>query len=59
MEPQVLQDFRDQKDLLVEWACQEHLERKVCLASLAHKVHLAYLEKKVQKEQKGKQAHLA
>lgn len=58
-EPQVLQDFLDQKDQLVEWACQDHLERKVCLESPAHRASLAYLERKEPKGRRGRQAGLA
>lgn len=58
-EHQVLQDFLDQKDRLVEWACQDHLERKVCLESPARRGPLAYLERKEQKGRRGKQAGLA
>lgn len=49
----------DPKDQLEEWACQVHLEKKVCLASLAHRASLAYLERKGQKERKGGQVCLA
>lgn len=55
----MLQDFPDLKDQLVEWACQEHLERKVCLESPAHRAFLAYLETKEQKGIKDRQACLA
>lgn len=58
-EHQVLQDFLDQKDRLVEWACQDHLERKVCLESPARRGPLAYLERKERKGRRGKQAGLA
>lgn len=46
MEPQVLQDFLDQKDQLVEWACQGRLEKKVCLEYPARRGFLAYLARK-------------
>lgn len=59
MGPQVLRDFLDPKDRLVEWACQEHLEKKVCLASLACRASLAHLEKREQKERKGRRVYLA
>lgn len=36
-------DFLDQKDQWVEWACQEHLEKKVCLESPAPRGSRAYL----------------
>lgn len=55
----MLQDFLDQKDRLVGWVCQEHLEKKVCLESLAHRGSLAYLEIKEQKGRKARQAYLA
>lgn len=58
-ESQVLQDFLDQKDRLVEWDCQDHLERRVCLESPAHRGPLAYLERKEQKGRRGRQAGLA
>lgn len=55
----MLQDFLDQKDRLVEWACQEHLAKKACLESPAHRGSLAYLERKEQKGRKGRPADLA
>lgn len=58
-EPQVLQDFLDPKDRLVEWACQGHLERKVFPESPAHRGSLAYLERKEQKGRRGRPVCLA
>lgn len=55
----MLRDFLDPKDLLVAWACQEHPEKKVCLAFPAHRASLAYLERKEQKERKDRRVHLA
>lgn len=59
METQVLRDFLDQKARLVEWACRDYLEKKVCLESPAHRGSPAYLERKEQKGRKGRQAGLA
>lgn len=44
---------------MVEWACQEHLEKKVCLGSPAHRASLAYPGRKEPKERKGRWASLA
>lgn len=55
----MLQDFPDLKDQLVEWACQEHLEKKVCLESPAHRGFPAYRETKERKGIKDRQACLA
>lgn len=55
----MLQEFLDQKDQLVEWACQEHLEKKVCLESLVPRASLAYPGRKDPKGRKGRQADLA
>lgn len=52
-------DSLDPKDQLEEWACQVRLEKKVCLASLAHRVSLAHLERREPKERKGSQVYLA
>lgn len=52
-------DSLDLKDQLEEWACQVCLEKKACLASLAHRVSLAYLERREPKERKGSQVYLA
>lgn len=53
------QDSLDPKDRLVEWACQGHLEKKVCLESPARRASLAYRGRKEQKERKGRRAYLA
>lgn len=58
-EPRVLLDSLGPKDQLVEWAYRERLEKKVCLESLAHRVSLAYLGRKEQKERRGRLAFLA
>lgn len=58
-EPQVPQASLGLKDLLVEWACQEPRERRACLASLAPRASLAYLERKEPKERRGRQVCLA
>lgn len=58
-EPQVLQDFLDPKDRLVEWACQDPPERKVCLESPAPRGSLAYLERKEPKGRRDRPACLA
>lgn len=52
-------DSLDPKDQLEEWACPVRLEKKVCLASLAHRVSLAHLERREPKERKGSQVYLA
>lgn len=44
---------------MAEWACQEHLGKKVCLESLARRGSLAYLVAKEQKGRKDRQAYLA
>lgn len=49
----------DPKDQLEEWACQVHLEKKVCPASQAHRVSPAHLERREPKERKGSQVCLA
>lgn len=54
MEHQGLQDSLDRKDPLVEWACQEHLGRRACLASPAHRASPVYLERKGPKERRGR-----
>lgn len=43
----------------MEWACQEHLGRRACLASLAHRASPAYLERKGPKETRGRRVCLA
>lgn len=52
-------DSPDPKDQSEEWACQVYLGKKVCLASLANRVSLAYGERKEQKERKDSQVYLA
>lgn len=52
-------DFLDPKDQLEEWACQVYLEKKECLASLAHRASLAHLDRKGLKERKGSPVCLA
>lgn len=56
METQVLRAFPDQKDRLGEWACQDYLEKRVCLESPAPRASLASLERKEPKGRKGRQA---
>lgn len=43
----------------MEWACQDYLEKRVCLESLALRGSLAHLERKEQKGKKDRQAYLA
>lgn len=59
MEHQVLPGYQDQKDQLEEWACQEHLEKRACLASPANRASLAPLERKEQRERRDRQVYLA
>lgn len=55
----MLRAFPAPKDRSVEWACQEPLERRVCLESPARRASLAYLERKEPKERKGRRVSLA
>lgn len=57
--PQAPLDSQDQKDLLVEWVCQELLEKKACPASPGHRASLAHLERKGPKERRGSRVCLA
>lgn len=59
MGPQVLLDSLDLKAPSVAWACQEPLEKKVCLASLALRACLAYLERREPKERRARRVCLA
>lgn len=57
--PRGLQGSLGPKDRLVEWACQEHPEKKACLGSPARRASLAYPGRKAQRARKGRQASLA
>lgn len=52
-------DSLDPKDQLEEWACQVHLDRKVCQASPANRASPAYLERRGQRERKDSRVYLA
>lgn len=49
----------DRKEQLVEWACQEPLEKRACLASLASRASPAHLERKGRRERRDRQVCLA
>lgn len=49
----------DLKERLVEWACQEPLEKRACLASPASRASPAHLERKGPRERRDRQVCLA